>query len=290
MPGASTLVLRQGKHEDMQVTAEPRENFTILHLRGEFDTFYCSLLQKEIDGLIASGVNRVALNLRLVKFINSTALGAIIKASKILAANGGKLVVSRPSVFCKDIMEKVGLDRVVPMFDSDEAAGAALVTEKSGGGKGGPGDELEDDTAILFAPTDAKRVEHFIPEAARSGKANPVHGHSFGGNWRGVGRMSALDQEGLRFTWNGGNTGLTPFEMGQMLSLGTDLTVKFRLPLLKKGHCEAVVTVSEVEERPDGVKLAATYSEIDPETLAAVKQYATDIAFLKKELRSATGK
>lgn len=274
----------------MQVTVEPRDNFSILHLRGEFDTFYCALLQKEIDGLIASGVNRLALNLRLVKFINSTALGAIIKASKILAANGGKLVVSRPSVFCKDIMEKVGLDRVVPMYDSDEAAGAALLAEKGAAGKGKISDELEDDTAILFAPTEAKRVEHFIPESARSSKANPVHGHSFGTNWRGVGRMSALDAESLRFTWNGGNTGLTPFEMGQMLSLGTDLTVKFRLPLLKKGHCEAVVTVSEVEERPDGVKLAAGFSQIEPETLAAVKQYAADMAFLKKELRSATEK
>ena len=274
----------------MQVTAEPRDNFTILHLRGEFDTFYCTLLQKEIDALVASGVNRIALNLRLVKFINSTALGAIIKASKILAANGGKLVVSRPSVFCKDIMEKVGLDRVVPMFESDEAAGTALLAEQSASGKSKGSEELEDETAVLFAPTDTKRIEHFVPESARSGRANPVHGHSFGGNWRGVGRMSALDGEGLRFTWNGGNTGLTPFEMGQMLSLGTDLTVKFRLPLLQKGHCEAVVTVNEVEERPDGIKLGASFSQIEPETLAAVKQYATDMAFLKKELRSATEK
>jgi anti-anti-sigma factor len=274
----------------MQVTVEPRDNFTILHLRGEFDTFYCTLLQKEIDGLIASGVNRIALNLRLVKFINSTALGAIIKASKILGANQGKLAISRPSVFCKDIMEKVGLDRVVPMFDSDEAAGVALVGEKKGAPKSKGGDELDDDTAILFAPTDAKRIEHFIPEAVRSVLANPGAGASFGQIWRAIGRMSALDSESLRFTWNGGNTGLTPFEMGQMLSLGTDLTVKFRVPLLKKGHCEAVVTISEVEERPDGVKLAATFSQIEPETLAAVKQYATDMAFLKKELRSATEK
>src|SRR5262245_46714579 len=274
----------------MQVTAEPRENFTILHLRGEFDTFYCPLLQKEIDGLIASGVNRVALNLRLVKFINSTALGAIIKASKSLATKGGKLVISRPSVFCKDIMEKVGLDRVVPMFDSDEAAGAALSAERPAkSARGKVEAELDDDTAILFAPTDSKRVDHFLPENVRTILSNPGQGnHS--SNWRGIGRMSALDTEGLRFTWNGGNTGLTPFEMGQMLSLGTDLTVKFRLPLLKKGHCEAVVTVSEVEERPDGVKLAATFSELEPETLAAVKQYAADMAFLKKELRSATEK
>ena len=273
----------------MQVTVEPRDNFTILHLRGEFDTFYCTLLQKEIDGLIASGVNRVALNLRLVKFINSTALGAIIKASKSLQSKGGRLAIARPSVFVRDIMEKVGLDRVVPMFESDEAAGEALAT-RSGASKTKGGEELEDETTILFAPTDPKRIEHFVPEAARSGKANPVHGHSFGLNWRGVGRMSALDSEGLRFTWNGGTTGLTPFEMGQMLSLGTDLSVKFRLPLLQKGHCEAVITVSEVEERPDGVKLAASFSQIEPETLAAVTQYATDIAFLKKELRSATEK
>jgi anti-anti-sigma factor len=274
----------------MQVTVEPRDSYTILHLRGEFDTFYCPLLQKEVDGLISAGVNRVALNLRLVKFINSTALGAIIKASKILAANGGKLVIARPSTFCRDIIEKVGLDRVVPMFDSDESAGAALAKEKPGAAKAAVHDELEDETTILFAPVDLKRVEHFVPESKRAAKASPVHGHSFGSIWRGVGRMSALDEEGLRFTWNGGNTGLSPFEMGQMLSLGTDLNVKFRLPLLQKGHCEAVVTISEVEERPDGVKLAATFSEVDSETLGAVKQYSADMAFLKKELRSATEK
>jgi anti-sigma B factor antagonist/stage II sporulation protein AA (anti-sigma F factor antagonist) len=280
---------REGE-TDMQVTAEPRDNFTILHLRGEFDTFYCALLQKEIDGLKASGVNRVALNLRLVKFINSTALGAIIKASKTLAAAGGKLVISRPSVFCKDIMEKVGLDRVVPMFDSDEAAGEALAAEKRPSAKAKASEEPEDDTSILFAPTDVKRIEHYVPEHVRTTKSNPTHGHAFGQIWRGIGRMLAVDAESLRFTWNGGNTGLTSFEMGQMLSLGTDLSVKFRVPLLKKGHCEAVVTVREVEERPDGVKLAASFTQIEPETLAAVKQYAADMAFLKKELRSATEK
>src|SRR5262245_17630702 len=152
----------------MQVTAEPRENFTLLHLRGEFDTFYCALLQKEIDGLVASGVNRIALNLRLVKFINSTALGAIIKASKGLAAQGGKLVISRPSVFCRDIMEKVGLDRVVPMFDSDEAAGTALLADKKGAARVQATEEAEDDTSILFGPTDMKRIEHFVPESVRT--------------------------------------------------------------------------------------------------------------------------
>jgi len=272
----------------MQITVEPRENFTILHLRGEFDTFYCPHLQKEVDGLMSAGVNRIALNLRLVKFINSTALGAIIKASRVLSAAGGQLVISRPSAFCRDIIEKVGLDRIVPIHDSDEEAGQALLEGVESVPKENVEDVLEDETAILFTPRDLERVEHFIPEDRRTGKANPVHGHSFGASWRGVGRMSALDADGLRFTWNGGSTGLSSFEMGQMLSLGTKLNVKFRLPLLQKGHCEAVVTISEVEERADGVKLATTFSEIEPETRDAVEQYAADLAFLKKELRQAT--
>ena len=104
----------------MKITVEPRDNFTILHLRGEFDTFNCPHLQKEVDSLVAAGVSRIALNLRLVGFINSTALGAIYKASRGLSANGGQLVISRPSNFCRNIIEKVGLDRFVPIHDSDE--------------------------------------------------------------------------------------------------------------------------------------------------------------------------
>ena len=80
----------------MHITVEPSDNHVILHLRGEFDTYYCPMLQEEIDAVQRGGVHRVVLNLRMVKFINSTALGAIIKASKALSSEGGRLVISRP--------------------------------------------------------------------------------------------------------------------------------------------------------------------------------------------------
>lgn len=273
----------------MHITVEPQDGYSVLHLRGEFDTFYCPALQQEIDGLQAAGVHRVVLNLRLVKFINSTALGAIIKASKALSGQGGQLVIARPSNFCRDIMEKVGLDRVVPILGSDEEAGAAVMESARKAAEDDNAPFEEDEAAVMFSPVDPERVEHFIPESKRTGGVtNPVHGHSFGKSWRGIGRMSGLDSQGLRFTWGGGQTSLSPFEMGQMLSIGIDLKIKFRLPLLQKGHCEAVVTIDEVEERPDGVKLGATFSEIDDETRQAVQQYSEDMAFLKDELRKAT--
>lgn len=274
----------------MHIKAEPRSTFTILHLRGEFDTYYCAHLQEEIDGLIKAGVVRVVLNLRLVKFINSTALGAIIKASKLLSAQGGRLAISRPSSFCRDIIEKVGLDRVVSIFDTDEDAGANLSADVEVALKSGKDGFEADPSSVLFSPVDAGRIDHFVSQAERSKgeHVNPLHGHSFGKNWSGVGRMAGLDEENIRFTWSGGNTDLTPFSMSQLVALGTDWKVKFRMPLLQRGYCEAMAVISEVEERSDGIKVTASFSSIDDETRKAVGQYAKDMAFLKDELKKAT--
>lgn len=265
----------------MHITVEPNDSHAVLHLRGEFDTYYCPLLQEEIDGIQKTGVNHVVLNLRMVKFINSTALGAIIKASKALTAAGGKLVISRPSAFCRDIIEKVGLDRVVPVSDTDEDAVAMLVKDMPQ--RTDDGGFEQDPSSVLFTLVDKERLSHFIREAKAE---NPVHGHAF--NWSGVGRMAALSEDGVAFTWNGGKTDLSPFDMGQMLSVGTALTVKFRLPLLQRGYCEAEVAVDTLEERAEGVKASATFSDIDDDTKAAVRQYAEDMAFLKEELKKAT--
>lgn len=272
----------------MHIQVEPRDNYAILHLRGEFDTYYVPAFQDEVESLIKAGVCHVVLNLRLVKFINSTALGGLIKASKILSANGGQLLIARPSRFCKDIIEKVGLDRVIPVHDTDEAAAAAfgLETPEPQGDS-----EFEvDKSSIIFSPIDLSRVEHFITEEERGSGSpvNPVHGHSFGGRWSGIARMASLDESGLSFTWSGGTSGLSPFEMGQLLAIGTQWKLKFRLPLLKKGYCEATAVAKEVEERADGVKVCFEFEEITDETREAVKQYSADMAYLKDELREAT--
>ncbi len=110
----------------MDITVDHGDEHVILHLRGEFDTYYCPMLQEEIDSVQKTGVHRMVLNLRMVKFINSTALRAIIETSKALTSAGGKLAISRPSHFCRNIIERVGLDRVVQVFDNDEEAISSL--------------------------------------------------------------------------------------------------------------------------------------------------------------------
>ena len=227
----------------------------------------------------------MVLNLRRVKFINSTALGAIIKASKALTKDGGGLAISSPSPFCKDIIEKVGLDRVIKVASSDEEAAAALSNSEAVESTSTASPEDLDPASVIFRLVDQERLRHFVEQAKAT---NPVHNHAFGSEWAGLGRMSGLDSDGLRFLWDGGNTGLSAFDMGQMLAVGTRITTKFRLPLLKAGFVEATVAVTLLEEREGGVKVGCTFEEIGDEAREAVGQYAKDMEFLKEELRKAT--
>ena len=55
-----------------------------------------------------------------------------------------------------------------------------------------------------------------------------------------------------------------------------------------EGLLRILTTVSEVEERPGGIKVRVNFQEIDDETLASVRQYAADMSYLKDELKKAT--
>jgi anti-anti-sigma factor len=110
----------------MKLLKENRDGATLLTLKGEFDSFVCAGFTQEVAAIQAEGVHHIALNLRLVKFINSTALGAMIKARKACRAAGGELVISPPSPAVREAMESLGLDRLFAIHDDDEAAVAAL--------------------------------------------------------------------------------------------------------------------------------------------------------------------
>jgi len=261
----------------MRISTDQLKNCTILHLAGEFGTLDCPSFLGHIEKLVASGPRHVVVNLRLTKFINSTALGAILKASKAVRAKGGKLVISRPSPVCRDTITSMGLDRVIPVFENDDVAVHGLDEAEPAPEMGSAKLVGTEDSTVLFSPTDQDRLQQFVTKPARGTRT-----------WHGVGHMAEIDAERLRFSWDGGNTDLGPDRMIEMLAVGSELRVKFRLPMLERGYHEAVVAVGEIQRESDGVRVVATYRQIDAETLQAVKQYAEDMSFLKSELTHAT--
>ncbi len=262
----------------MHITVEPSGgDHAFLHLRGDFDTFYVTSLQQEVDQLTKAGIRRIALNLRLVRFINSPAMGSLIKISKQLSAAGGKLVISRPSPFCRDIFSKIGLNRVIQICETEEEAVAALHGASAPAAAKGGG-VAEEESSMTFRPTDMDRVKVILSQSTIKAPVTGAEG------WSGSGRMGSVDEHGLSFSWNGGETGLTPFAMAQLLAMGTRWELKFRLPMLQKGFLKAHGVVSEISERNDGVRVSMRFQDVEAETAKALKLYAEEMRNLKKEL------
>ena len=55
----------------MKIDTSNHDDYAVLTLKGEFDTFYVQSLQDEVDSLLENGISHLILNLRMVKFINS---------------------------------------------------------------------------------------------------------------------------------------------------------------------------------------------------------------------------
>jgi anti-sigma B factor antagonist len=117
----------------MKVVKERRDGVVIFTLKGEFDSFVTKPFTEEIAKVLQEGPNRLVLNLLYVKYINSTALGAMIKARKSCLEAGGNLVVSRPSPAVREAMESLGLDKLFTILDDDDAAVETLAAPPPSG-------------------------------------------------------------------------------------------------------------------------------------------------------------
>jgi len=118
----------------MKVVKETYDGAVVLTLKGEFDSFVTGAFATEIDKVVAEGTSAIVLNLRYVKFVNSTALGSMIKARKSCRGAGGDLVISQPSNAVTEAMTSLGLDRLFSILESDDEALAALESSDDSGG------------------------------------------------------------------------------------------------------------------------------------------------------------
>ena len=97
---------------------------TVLSFDGQIDDF--PALIQAVDGLLANGVKRLAIDLHGLPFINSAALGYLVKANKQLAADAGEMALCRLQPALIRIFEMTQLDQLFPTFQDVEEAVAYL--------------------------------------------------------------------------------------------------------------------------------------------------------------------
>jgi anti-anti-sigma factor len=111
---------------EMEITLDRCPGGAVLRLHGELDALAFPLAMRTIDAEVDAGERVLVLDLAHVRFLDSTGIEAIFCASRALEERGGRLAVSRPSAFCRDVLARVGLDRCVAIVDTDEDALAWL--------------------------------------------------------------------------------------------------------------------------------------------------------------------
>ena len=86
---------------------------------GDLDVSTSHKLLACIDDLLAEGRSRITLDLQAVTFIDSSGLGALVKAHKRAAGAPAELVVARPRPHIYRAMEISGILKVIHMAEPE---------------------------------------------------------------------------------------------------------------------------------------------------------------------------
>ena len=96
----------------------------VISFDGQIDDF--PMLIQSVDNLIADGTHHLVIDLHTLPFINSAALGYLIKAHRGIEREGGELVLARVQPAIQNILQMTDLDKMFPSFDDVEEAVAYL--------------------------------------------------------------------------------------------------------------------------------------------------------------------
>ena len=95
---------------------------SLLVLSGELDIASAPRLRAEINALVAGGVRNLVVDLHDADFIDAVGLGAVVQASKLLSAHGGRFSIVRPKEGVMKIFTITGLAGSFEMYDTPEQA------------------------------------------------------------------------------------------------------------------------------------------------------------------------
>jgi len=100
----------------------------VVTAHGELDAFTAPSLSDALTDAVADAADRVVIDLSAVAFMDSTALGLVVKAVNEIGDRGGAVRVVLPEESARRIFEITTLDRVLPIESSRAAALQAIAS------------------------------------------------------------------------------------------------------------------------------------------------------------------
>lgn len=113
----------------MDIGGTKKGTFYIIDIAGKIDRLKDSIVLKSfINTAMEEGHTNIALNLSKVTYLDSGALNVLIYGHDSLHKKGGQFVFIEPNEYVNDVLNVVGLHKLVKIFKSKEEFTNALKT------------------------------------------------------------------------------------------------------------------------------------------------------------------
>lgn len=102
---------------------EAKGNTLVIHLPRELDHHNCRNLRYETDLLLAENyIQRIVFDFSRTEFMDSSGIGVLLNRYKQMAGSGGSVALYGAGAQVHRILNVGGLARLVPCFETKEAA------------------------------------------------------------------------------------------------------------------------------------------------------------------------
>jgi len=108
----------------VEESTRPYAGTRVLAVTGELDLATISTLKDVVGAQFVAGGAPVVLDLSELTFCDSTGLGSFVALHREAGATGTTFALAAPRKRVADLLQISGIDQVVPVFDSVEAATA----------------------------------------------------------------------------------------------------------------------------------------------------------------------
>ena len=124
----AAAAIRGAKGACMDIAVEDLAGgITKVVLRGRFDTTGAAVIEMPFNAVVTEK-RAVLVDLSAVNFLSSYAIRVLLVGAKIVNGKGGKLVIACPANNVAKVLRTAGTDALIPVFQDEQAATAALAT------------------------------------------------------------------------------------------------------------------------------------------------------------------
>ncbi|WP_206830974.1 anti-sigma F factor antagonist [Alicyclobacillus fructus] len=112
----------------MSVETKLERGIVVIQLKGELDHHAVERIRDRIEQQLAeNGYRGLVMSFRNIDFMDSSGLGLILGRYRSVTEHGGKMALCEVNPTLRRLFEMSGLLKVIPVYDSEEAAVAAIL-------------------------------------------------------------------------------------------------------------------------------------------------------------------